>query len=144
MTLACIVYHALIPFSTNIIKQTSMIFFLSLVYYICLLNILYFFQIWNYACRQIDLWITWLYIPPNTNIAGICLINGIKMYLKFNTVCPQVFSSGGTCTFYLHFWGYIQIFGGAMYPLTLHLGVQRKWTPFFPHKVVHHAVFCKY
>jgi len=28
--------------------------------------------------------------------------------------------------FYLHFWGYIQIFGGAMYPLTLHLVVQRK------------------
>jgi hypothetical protein len=31
-----------------------------------------------------------------------------------------------------------------MYPLTLHLGVQRKWTAFSPHKVVHHAVFCKY
>jgi hypothetical protein len=25
--------------------------------------------------------------------------------------CPQVFSSGGTCTLYLHFWGYIQMFG---------------------------------
>jgi hypothetical protein len=24
--------------------------------------------------------------------------------------------------FYLQFWGYIKIFGGAMYPLTLHLG----------------------
>jgi len=42
------------------------------------------------------------------------------------TGCPQVFSSGCTCTLYLHFWGYIQIVGGAMYPLTLHLGVQRK------------------
>jgi hypothetical protein len=31
-----------------------------------------------------------------------------------------------------------------MYPLTLHLGVQRKWTAFSPRKVVHHAVFCKY
>jgi hypothetical protein len=29
-------------------------------------------------------------------------------------------------------WGYIQIFGDAMYPLTLHLGVQRKLTAFFP------------
>ena len=46
--------------------------------------------------------------------------------------------------FYLHFWGYIQIFGGAMYPLTLHSGVQRKWTAFSPCKVVHHAVFGKY
>ena len=44
----------------------------------------------------------------------------------YNTACPQVFSSGGTCTLYLHFWGYINIFGGAMYPLTLHLEVQRK------------------
>jgi hypothetical protein len=33
---------------------------------------------------------------------------------------------------------------GAMYPLTLHLGVQRKLTAFSPRKVVHHAVFCKY
>jgi hypothetical protein len=31
-----------------------------------------------------------------------------------------------------------------MYPLTLHLGVQRKSTAFSPCKVVHHAVFCKY
>jgi hypothetical protein len=47
--------------------------------------------------------------------------------------------------FYLHFWGYIQIFGGAMYPSnSLHLRVQRKWTAFSPRKVVHHAVFCKY
>jgi hypothetical protein len=28
--------------------------------------------------------------------------------------------------------------------LTPHLGVQRKLTAFSPHKVVHHAVFCKY
>ena len=50
----------------------------------------------------------------------------------------------GTCTLFLHFWGYILIFGGAMYPVTLHLGVQRKLTAFSPRKVVHHAVFCKY
>ena len=45
-------------------------------------------------------------------------------------------------------WGYMYpftfIFGGAMYRLTLHLGVQRKLTAFSPRKVVHHAVFCKY
>ena len=39
--------------------------------------------------------------------------------------------------FYLHCWWYIQ-------NLTLHFGVQRKLTAFSPHKVVHHAVFCKY
>ena len=42
-------------------------------------------------------------------------------------------------------WGYMYpftiIFGGAMYPLTLHLGVQRKLTAFSPRKVVYHAVF---
>jgi hypothetical protein len=31
-----------------------------------------------------------------------------------------------------------------MYPLTLHLGVQRKWTAFSSHNIMHHAVFCKY
>jgi hypothetical protein len=31
-----------------------------------------------------------------------------------------------------------------MYPLTLHSGVQRKWTAFSPCKVVYHAVFGKY
>jgi hypothetical protein len=31
-----------------------------------------------------------------------------------------------------------------MYPLTLHLRVQRKLTVFSPRKVGHHAVFCKY
>ena len=45
-------------------------------------------------------------------------------------------------------WGYMYpftiIFGGAMYPLTLHLGEQRKLTAFSPRKVVYHAVFCKY
>ena len=55
----------------------------------------------------------------------------------------RFFHLGVHVPFYLHFWGYIQIFGGAMYPLTLHLGVQRKWTAFSPHKVVHDAVFCK-
>ena len=50
----------------------------------------------------------------------------------------------GFFIFYLHCWGYIHIFGGAMYPLTFHFGVQRKWTAFSPRKVVHHAVFCKY
>jgi hypothetical protein len=34
--------------------------------------------------------------------------------------------------------------GYIMYPLTLHLGVQRKLTAFSPRKVVYHAVFCKY
>jgi hypothetical protein len=28
-----------------------------------------------------------------------------------------------------------------MYPLTLHLGIQRKLTAFSPHKIVHHALF---
>ena len=50
-------------------------------------------------------------------------------------------------------WGYMYpftfIFGGTskflgVQSLTLHLGVQRKLTAFSPHKVVHHAVFCKY
>jgi hypothetical protein len=41
------------------------------------------------------------------------------------------------------------IFGGTskflgVQSLTLHLGVQRNLTAFSPHKVVHHAVFCKY
>ena len=36
------------------------------------------------------------------------------------------------------------IIAATMYPLTLHLGVQRKLTAFSPRKVVHHAVFCKY
>jgi hypothetical protein len=48
----------------------------------------------------------------------------------------RFFHLGVHVPFYLHFWGYINIFGGAMYPLTLHLGVQRKWTAFSPHKVV--------
>ena len=56
----------------------------------------------------------------------------------------RFFHLGAHVPFYLHFWGYIQIFGVAMYPLTLHLGVQRKLTAFSPCKVVHHAVFCKY
>ena len=38
----------------------------------------------------------------------------------------RFFHLGVHVPFYLHFWGYIQIFGDAMYPLTLHLGVQRK------------------
>jgi hypothetical protein len=46
--------------------------------------------------------------------------------------------------FYLHFWGYIQIFGGAMYPSNSSFGGTRKLTAFSPRKVVHHAVFCKY
>ena len=56
----------------------------------------------------------------------------------------RFFHLGVHVPFYLHFWGYIQMFGGAMYPLTLHLGVQRKLTAFSSRKVVHHAVFCKY
>ena len=38
----------------------------------------------------------------------------------------RFFHLGVHVPFYLHLWGYIQMFGGAMYPLTLHLGVQRK------------------
>ena len=64
-----------------------------------------------------------------------------EVYSIQHSACSQVFLSGGTCTLLLHFWGYIQIFGGAMYPLTLHLGVQRKLTAFSPRKVVH-SVFC--
>ena len=41
--------------------------------------------------------------------------------------------------FYLNFWRYIQIFWGAMFPLTLHLGVQRKWTASFS---FHMSSFC--
>ena len=50
-------------------------------------------------------------------------------------------------------WGYMYpftfIFGGTskflgVQSLTLHLGVQRNLTAFSPHKVAHHAVFCKY
>ena len=28
-----------------------------------------------------------------------------KQYFRYIAACPQVFSSGGTCTLYLHFWG---------------------------------------
>ena len=55
----------------------------------------------------------------------IFLLNMYIFFYNSASACPQVFSSGGTCTLYLHFWGYIKIFGGAMYPLTLHLGVQK-------------------
>jgi hypothetical protein len=55
----------------------------------------------------------------------------------------RFFHLGGTCTLLPSFLG-VQIFGGAMYPLTLHLGVQRKLTAFSPRKVMHHAFFCKY
>jgi hypothetical protein len=48
--------------------------------------------------------------------------------------CPQVFSSGGTCTL-------LPSFLGVHPNFTLHLGVQRKLTAFSPRKVVHHAVF---
>jgi hypothetical protein len=34
----------------------------------------------------------------------------------------KFFHLGVHVPFYLHFWGYIQIFGSAMYPLTLHWG----------------------
>ena len=77
----------------------------------------------------------WLYEVPILDLYKWCIIR---------SACPQVFSSGGTCTLLPSFLGVHQNFGGAMYPLTLHLGVQRKWTAFSPRKVVHHAVFCKY
>ena len=80
------------------------------------------------------------------------MIEGLWWLMPFSTIF-QLYHSMSTgffiwymyyVPFYLHFWGYIQIFGGAMYPLTLYLGVQRKLTAFSPCKVVHHAVFCKY
>ena len=51
-----------------------------------------------------------------------------------NSMPTGFFHLGVHVPFYLHF-------GGAMYPLTLHLGVQRKLAAFSPLKVVHHAVF---
>ena len=63
---------------------------------------------------------------------------------KFIQHAHRFFHLGVHVHFYLHFWGYIQICGGAMYSLTLHLGVQRKLNAFSPRKVMHHAVFCKY
>ena len=71
---------------------------------------------------------TYMYICVNR-------INSVMQYAH------RFFHLGVHVPFYLHFWGYIQIFGGAMYPLTLHLGVQRKWTVFSPHKVMQVAVF---
>ena len=56
----------------------------------------------------------------------------------------RFFHLGVHVPFYLHFWGYIQIFGGAMYPSNSSFGGTRKLTAFSPRKVVHHAVFCKY
>ena len=66
----------------------------------------------------------------------------IGSYVKTMQYAHKFFHLGVHVPFYLHFWGYIKIFGGAI--LTLHLGVQRKLTAFSPRKVVHHAVFCKY
>jgi hypothetical protein len=68
-------------------------------------------------------------------------------YPEITTDLPQVTNKPSMPTG-IFIWGYMYpftfIFGGAMYPLTLHLGVQRKWTAFSPSKVVHHDVFCKY
>jgi hypothetical protein len=67
------------------------------------------------------------------------------MNKKILPACPQVFSSGGTCTLLPSFLGVHPIFWGCNVPSnSLHLGVQRKLTAFSPRKVVHHAVFCKY
>ena len=58
-----------------------------------------------------------------------CLCN--TRYYDYNgtctlrkSACPLVFSSGGTLL--PSFYGVHPNFWGAMYPLTLHLGVQRK------------------
>ena len=66
----------------------------------------------------------------------------IYIYIYCCCCCCNILITSMPTGFFI--WGYIQIFGDAMYPLTLHLGVQRKLTAFFPRKVVHHAVFCKY
>jgi hypothetical protein len=65
----------------------------------------------------------------NFNLNTGILISSFIIYLESK---PRVsehiqhahrfFHLGVHVPFYLHFWGYIQIFGGAMYPLTLHLG----------------------
>jgi hypothetical protein len=62
-------------------------------------------------------------------------------------VCPSVRSHFRNR--YLTMYPFTFIFGGTskflgVQSLTLHLGVQRKLSAFSPHKVVHHAVFCKY
>jgi hypothetical protein len=69
-----------------------------------------------------------------TEILLMTFVKSFQWYVDWNPFKP----------FYLHFWGYIQIFGVQCTPLTLHLGVQWKLTAFSPRKVVHHADFCKY
>ena len=67
------------------------------------------------------------------------------VYSILSPACPQVFSSGGTCTLLPSLLGVHPNFWGCNVPSnSLHLGVQRKLTAFSPRKVVHHAVFCKY
>jgi hypothetical protein len=67
------------------------------------------------------------------------------VYSILSPACPQVFSSGGTCTLLPSLLGVHPNFWGCNVPSnSLHLGVQRKLTAFSPCKVVHHAVFCKY
>jgi hypothetical protein len=95
-----------------------------------------------------------IWVFGRTSFALFMALYLAHLEVNRSSFTPDLFSSLALCqhahrffhlgvhvTFYLHFWGYIKIFGGAMYPLTLLLGVQRKWTAFSPHKVVHHAVF---
>ena len=61
-----------------------------------------------------------------------------KVTYSYTQYAHRFFHLGVHVPFYIHFWG-------CNVPSnSLHLGVQRKLTAFSPHKVVHHAVFCKY
>ena len=77
-------------------------------------------------------------IHQNRKCYTIYNIDRCTVFNNLRPACPQVFSSGGTCTLLPSF------LGVQCTPLTLHLGEQRKLTAFSPRKVVHHAVFCKY
>ena len=80
----------------------------------------------------------------NKSLIVYCHLTYIMSDLNKSLSMPTGFSSGGTCTLLPSFLGVHPNFWGAMYPLSLHFGVQRKLTAFSPRKVVHHAVFCKY
>ena len=58
--------------------------------------------------------------------------------MQFTLIIPPLYSM--PTNFFI--WGYIQIFGGAMYPLTLHLGVQRKWNAFFSFHMFSFCICC--
>ena len=64
-----------------------------------------------------------------------CTCSIYTLYIP--AVCPQVFSSGGTCTLLPSFLGVHPNFWGCNVPSNSSFGE----TAFSPHKVVHHAVF---